>query len=305
MYILAMETTGPNASAALLRAAEPGSAPEPEIIERAVLLGQQTSYEAKNHLKNLMPLIQKLLTTCGVEKSQLTHIAVSVGPGSFTGIRIGVSTARALAQALQLPCIAVPTLEVFCHAQAAKHAHTRAQGAQDEAVRAAENGARVVCGIINARRGQVYGIVDGYLPGGPYMLTDVLDVITQQVRPDGRPVLFYGDGMAASETAIESSFDDFNMKKDRLFFCTAERAPSKRGGGRPCGAAKASRRQSDGLCRTFAGLHAPRGSRSEAGSRAASDLQRTETGVGCALCSLESRKQTEREQQENSRWRNL
>ena len=125
MYILAMETTGPNASAALLRAAEPGSAPEPEIIERAVLLGQQTSYEAKNHLKNLMPLIQKLLTTCGVEKSQLTHIAVSVGPGSFTGIRIGVSTARALAQALQLPCIAVPTLEVFCHAQAAKHAHTR------------------------------------------------------------------------------------------------------------------------------------------------------------------------------------
>ena len=218
MYILAMETTGPNASAALLRAAEPGSAPEPEIIERAVLLGQQTSYEAKNHLKNLMPLIQKLLTTCGVEKSQLTHIAVSVGPGSFTGIRIGVSTARALAQALQLPCIAVPTLEVFCHAQAAKHAHTRAQGAQDEAVRAAENGAQVVCGIINARRRQVYGIVDGYLPGGPYMLTDVLDVITQQVRPDGRPVLFYGDGMDAYETEIESSLDDFNMKKDRDYF---------------------------------------------------------------------------------------
>lgn len=218
MYILAMETTGPNASAALLRAAEPGSAPEPEIIERAVLLGQQTSYEAKNHLKNLMPLIQKLLATCGVEKSQLTHIAVSVGPGSFTGIRIGVSTARALAQALQLPCIAVPTLEVFCYAQAAKHAHTRAQGAQDEAVRAAENGAQVVCGIINARRGQVYGIVDGYLPGGPYMLTDVLDVITQQVRPDGRPVLFYGDGMDAYETEIESSLDDFNMKKDRDYF---------------------------------------------------------------------------------------
>lgn len=218
MYILAMETTGPNASAALLRAAEPGSAPEPEIIERAVLLGQQTSYEAKNHLKNLMPLIQKLLTTCGVEKSQLTHIAVSVGPGSFTGIRIGVSTARALAQALQLPCIAVPTLEVFCYAQAAKHAHTRAQGAQDEAVRAIGGGAQVVCGIINARRGQVYGIVDGYLPGGPYMLTDVLDVITQQVRPDGRPVLFYGDGMDAYETEIESSLDDFNMKKDRDYF---------------------------------------------------------------------------------------
>lgn len=251
MYILAMETTGPNASAALLRAAEPGSAPEPEIIERAVLLGQQTSYEAKNHLKNLMPLIQKLLTTCGVEKSQLTHIAVSVGPGSFTGIRIGVSTARALAQALQLPCIAVPTLEVFCHAQAAKHAHTRAQGAQDEAVRAAENGAQVVCGIINARRGQVYGIVDGYLPGGPYMLTDVLDVITQQVRPDGRPVLFYGDGMDAYETEIESSLDDFKMKKDRDYFFAPQ---SERHQSAAVVALAALPRLLDGEVTDFAGL---------------------------------------------------
>lgn len=101
-------------------------------------------------------------------------------------------------------------------------------------MRAAENGAQVVCGIINARRGQVYGIVDGYLPGGPYMLTDVLDVITQQVRPDGRPVLFYGDGMDAYETDIKSSLDDFNMKKDRdYFFAPQSERPSKRGGGRP------------------------------------------------------------------------
>ena len=198
MYILAMETTGPNASAALLRAAEPGSAPEPEIIERAVLLGQQTSYEAKNHLKNLMPLIQKLLTTCGVEKSQLTHIAVSVGPGSFTGIRIGVATARALAQVLELPCVAVPTLEAFLYAQAPNDADKR-----------------VICGIINARRGQVYGILDGYLPGGPYLLTDVLAVITRQVKQDGRQVLFYGDGIDAYEAQIISLLGDAKMEKDR------------------------------------------------------------------------------------------
>ena len=198
MYILAMETTGPNASAALLRAAEPGSAPEPEIIERAVLLGQQTSYEAKNHLKNLMPLIQRLLTTCGVEKSQLTHIAVSVGPGSFTGIRIGVATARALAQVLELPCVAVPTLEAFLYAQAPNDADKR-----------------VICGIINARRGQVYGILDGYLPGGPYLLTDVLAVITRQVKQDGRQVLFYGDGIDAYEAQIISLLGDAKMEKDR------------------------------------------------------------------------------------------
>ena len=201
MYMLAIETTGPNASVALFHAENPDGGLTAALAERAVLVGEKTSREAKNHLKNLMPLVRDLLADCGVTKEQLTHIAASVGPGSFTGIRIGVATARALAQVLELPCVAVPTLEAFLYAQAPNDA--------DE---------RVICGIINARRGQVYGILDGYLPGGPYMLTDVLDVITQQVRPDGRPVLFYGDGMDAYETEIESSLDDFNMKKDRDYF---------------------------------------------------------------------------------------
>ena len=204
MKILALETSAKAVSAA--------------ITENGVVLASGYQDTGLTHSRTLMPIVKHLFQNTGIAPQELDAIAVAVGPGSFTGIRIGVSTARALAQALQLPCIAVPTLEVFCHAQAAKHAHTRAQGAQDEAVRAIGGGAQVVCGIINARRGQVYGIVDGYLPGGPYMLTDVLDVITQQVRPDGRPVLFYGDGMDAYETEIESSLDDFNMKKDRDYF---------------------------------------------------------------------------------------
>ncbi len=198
MYMLAIETTGPNASVALFHAENPDGGLTAALAERAVLLGEKTSREAKNHLKNLMPLVRDLLADCGVTKEQLTHIAASVGPGSFTGIRIGVATARALAQVLELPCVAVPTLEAFLYAQEPNDA--------DE---------RVICGIINARRGQVYGILDGYLPGGPYLLTDVLAVITRQVKQDGRQVLFYGDGIDAYETQIISLLGDAKMEKDR------------------------------------------------------------------------------------------
>ena len=109
-----------------------------------------------------------------------------------------MATARALAQVLELPCVAVPTLEAFLYAQAPNDADKR-----------------VICGIINARRGQVYGILDGYLPGGPYLLTDVLAVITRQVKQDGRQVLFYGDGIDAYETQIISLLGDAKMEKDR------------------------------------------------------------------------------------------
>lgn len=178
MYILAMETTGPNASAALLRAAEPGSAPEPEIMERAVLLGQQTSYEAKSHLKNLMPLIQKLLTTCGVEKSQLTHIAVSVGPGSFTGIRIGVSAAKGLAFSLDKPAAAVSTLAAMAR-------------------NAAFAGGLILCAM-DARRGQIYNAVFSAEGGVLTRLTPdraiSLAELAEELRPDARPKIAVGDG---------------------------------------------------------------------------------------------------------------
>ncbi len=210
MYILAIETTGPKASAALL-AAPDSTAAQGGQGQAAVLLGERSSEEAKNHLKNLMPLIRQLLDECGIPKNKLTHIAASVGPGSFTGIRIGVATARALAQVLQLPCAAVPTLETFRYAQAARKV-------KQEEPQAADARRPLVCGIINARRGQVYGIVEDCLPGGPYMLTDVLEAITQKALPNGKTVKFYGDGIDAYETQIRSYFDDLGYREAKDYF---------------------------------------------------------------------------------------
>ncbi len=220
MYLLAIETTGPKASAALL-AMPDGHMGQGGQAQAVRLLGETSSDEAKNHLKNLLPLIRQLLTECNVPKSQLTHIAASIGPGSFTGIRIGVATARALAQALQLPCVAVPTLETF------RYAETKGT-AKREAPQTSDAYRSLVCGIINARRGQVYGIVENCLPGGAYMLTDVLEAIAQKVLPNGKKVKFYGDGIDAYEAQIRSYFDDLGYReaKDYVFAEPEERYQS-------------------------------------------------------------------------------
>ena len=83
-----------------------------------------------------MPLIDRLFKETGYKVQDLEAVAVSKGPGSFTGLRIGVSTARALAQALNIPAVGVCTLSALA-----------------EAVPAPES---LICPVLDARRSQVY-----------------------------------------------------------------------------------------------------------------------------------------------------
>ncbi len=176
MYILAIETTGKFGSVSL-------------IDNKGTAIGYLETTDPMSHLKNLIPMIKKLLEDAGIEKKQLTHVAVSVGPGSFTGIRIGVSTARALCQCLNIPAVAVPTLDSFLYKVEARN------------VRDSE----IVCAIINARRNQVYGIIDEYMESQACMISDVLEIITSKVFPKGQSVMFMGDGIDAYKGQIEES----------------------------------------------------------------------------------------------------
>ena len=190
MYILAIETTGPFCSVALLMNKE--------------ILGQKVGTEQRNHLKDLMPLVRDLLKDCNVKKSEINYVAASVGPGSFTGVRIGVTTARALAQALGIKTISVPTMEGYCY--------------KPEAM----NSDKVTCGIINARRGQVYGIVEGFMPGGPYMLVDVLEVLKNEVFVSGKQVQFFGDGIDAYDAKIQEILGEAGYELGKDYFYAEE-----------------------------------------------------------------------------------
>ena len=101
MLILAIDTATPAASVALL--------------EDEVLLNESFFNIRKNHSLTIMPFIDQSLKYCGVTIRDVSAVAVSIGPGSFTGLRIGLATAKGLCAAAGLPLIAVPTLEMLAH----------------------------------------------------------------------------------------------------------------------------------------------------------------------------------------------
>ncbi len=74
----------------------------------------------KGHAEHLMAVVEAAMKQAGVEYSDLGAVAVSVGPGSFTGVRVGVSAARGFAMALKIPAIGVTTLEAIA-AEAREH----------------------------------------------------------------------------------------------------------------------------------------------------------------------------------------
>lgn len=107
------------------------------------LLAETTEVIGRGHAERLMPMLEALLATAGVGYGDLTRVVVTVGPGSFTGIRVGVAAARGLALALRIPAVGVTTLD-------AHHAHIRAAAA-----------GRPVAIVHDARRGEVYGQLYG------------------------------------------------------------------------------------------------------------------------------------------------
>jgi tRNA threonylcarbamoyladenosine biosynthesis protein TsaB len=83
------------------------------LATRDTLLAELTLHTRKTHSEQLMPHIEQVLALAGVQKNEIEAIAVSIGPGSFTGLRIGLATAKALSYALKAPLVGVPTLEAL------------------------------------------------------------------------------------------------------------------------------------------------------------------------------------------------
>lgn len=125
MKILALETSAKSVSTA--------------VTEDGALLAHSYQNTGLTHSRTLMPLVDAMLKNSGLTPSQMDLIAVAAGPGSFTGLRIGVSAAKGLAWALEKPCCGVSTLEAM--AQNLRHMD-----------------ATVICAM-DARRNQIYNAV--------------------------------------------------------------------------------------------------------------------------------------------------
>lgn len=86
------------------------------LYDETGIIGETTWRTREHHTRSLMPELVRLLKLCEVNVSQLRAVAVSTGPGSFTGLRIGLSAAKGLALGLNLPLLGVPTLDAAAFA---------------------------------------------------------------------------------------------------------------------------------------------------------------------------------------------
>lgn len=97
MLMLGIETSGKTASAA--------------VVEDGVMLGQTSVLTAKTHSQVILPMVKKLIADCERDIKDVGQIAVGAGPGSYTGIRIGVAAVKAMAFSLGIQCCGISTLE--------------------------------------------------------------------------------------------------------------------------------------------------------------------------------------------------
>ena len=168
MLILALESSAKAASVALMQDAE--------------LLAQYSQCSGLTHSRTLLPMVEDMLKNTDKKLADVDFIAVAHGPGSFTGIRIGVSTVKGLAWASDKKCVGVSTL-------AAMAWHGAAAGG-------------LVCPVMDARRSQVYNALFEIKDGAPERLcrdrTIALSELAAELKGYDREVLLVGDGARLS-----------------------------------------------------------------------------------------------------------
>ena len=168
MKILVMDTSGPVCGTA--------------VMDENKVYSEFTAQNRHTHSASLMPMIEATLNAAGTELRELDALAAVTGPGSFTGVRIGVATAKGLAHGAGLPCIPVDALEAL----------SVSAGQFDG----------IVCPIQDARAGQVYGAAfrnNARLTGdAPARLEEYLENIGGM----GEAMLFLGDGVPVHRERI-------------------------------------------------------------------------------------------------------
>lgn len=189
MKVLALETATLAGSVAL-------------IDDVSGLIGEVRVNVAVAHSERLMPSIMWLLDSSGISIQDVDALAVSIGPGSFTGLRIGLSTAKGFAFSLNRPIVPVPTLEAFA--------------------RTVPFSGHLLCPMLDARKGEVYAGLyrwkDGrcaiIMPERAVSPADLLEGITETV-------VFMGEGAALYRDKIRAI-----MKTRALFAPFSKMSPS-------------------------------------------------------------------------------
>lgn len=173
MKILAVDTSASVASVA--------------VIEDGTILGEYSINNKKTHSQKLLPMIDELLKNLELKVGDIDYFAASSGPGSFTGLRIGITTIKSLAYSVNKQVIAVPTLDALANNITSSDA--------------------LICPIMDARNSQVYtalysvenGITKNITEYMGIHITDLCDIINGK----NKKVVFLGDGVAIHKNLLK------------------------------------------------------------------------------------------------------
>lgn len=164
MRILAVDTSAKSASAA--------------VTENGEIKGEFFINTMLTHSETLMPMINAVLSCARVELCDIDGLAVNTGPGSFTGLRIGIAAIKGMAYAKNLPCAAVSTLESMAYNFG--------------------GGDFIACAVMDARCAQVYNALFDLSSGKPVRICDdralSIDELAEELRTIDKTIVLVGDG---------------------------------------------------------------------------------------------------------------
>lgn len=173
MKILAIDSSGLVASAA--------------VVTEEDLTAEYTVNYKKTHSQTLLPMIDEIVRMTELDLKEIDAIAVAEGPGSFTGLRIGSSTAKGLGLALNKPVVGVPTVDALAY-------NLFGTGS-------------MICPMMDARRGQVYTGLYTFKDGEFTVVLSQRAVsaeeMVSEVNRIGMPVIYLGDGVPIHKKMLE------------------------------------------------------------------------------------------------------
>ncbi|NLK73979.1 MAG: tRNA (adenosine(37)-N6)-threonylcarbamoyltransferase complex dimerization subunit type 1 TsaB [Clostridiales bacterium] len=191
MKILAIDSSGLVASVA--------------IVTEDTMLAEYTVNFKKTHSQTLLPMLQEIVKMIELDMETVDGIAVSSGPGSFTGLRIGSATAKGLGLALNKPIISVPTVDGLAY---------NLFGTD-----------KLICPMMDARRNQVYTGLYCFKGNELHKILDQravpVDEIIEEINQRGQNVIYLGDGSKVYEdiirenTKVNFQFAPMHMNRQR------------------------------------------------------------------------------------------
>ncbi len=162
------------------------------VVSDEKLLGEVMVNSPKTHSQKLMPMIESLLDQLDMSVADMDGVAVTEGPGSFTGLRIGLATAKAFAHAHGLPVASISGLEGLANNVSFYEG--------------------LICPIMDARRQQVYTAVyknvNGELEALETSCNILIDELIDRLAERDEPVMFLGDGIYTFKEIIQSRLGD-------------------------------------------------------------------------------------------------